>query len=382
MKNQKKLKFFQTKQVAQEVYYSLYFHIPFCSKKCPYCHFYVLPDKIEFKNLLLKSLRLEWEREKEKLSKTEVTSIYFGGGTPSLFGPDPLREILSWIHIPKTCEITLEVNPEEATPSLMHAFSSIGINRISIGVQSLHNPTLKMLGRKHSAQKAIDAIFMAAQSGIPNITIDLMYEIPGQTLESWEYTLSQLRALPIAHVSLYNLTFEPQTLFFKKKKELTPLLPPPETSLAMLQIATSHFTQLNLSRYEISAFAKSGFESRHNTGYWTGRPFLGFGPSSFSYWEGRRYRNICDLKKYATALENDLSPTDFEELLSYPANLHELLAIALRLTKGIDIGDFPVNPSLYEKLTAKGWLSIEGSHARLTELGLLFYDSVASEIVL
>jgi len=359
----------------------IYFHIPFCTRKCPYCHFYVTADKADSKELLLRALRLEWEREHSKLDGKKIVSVYFGGGTPSLFGPEALGEILKWIE-PSNCEITLEVNPEEITLPLMQAFAAIGINRVSIGVQSLHDPTLQMLGRKHSAQKAIDAILQTSQAGISNITIDLMYEIPGQTLESWQHTLSQLKNLPITHLSLYNLTFEPETVFFKKKEKLAPLLPPPEINLAMLEAAVSHLEQIGLKRYEISAFAKPGFASCHNTGYWTGRPFLGFGPSAFSYWEGKRYRNISDLKKYASALEAHRSPVDFEEALPYPASLHELLAIRLRLLEGVDTRDFPVDPALYHRLASKGWLSLESPRARLTALGLLFYDSVATEIVL
>lgn len=360
---------------------SIYFHIPFCTRKCPYCHFYVTANKTESKELLLHALRLEWELERSKLDGKKIVSIYFGGGTPSLFGPEALYKILKWID-PSDCEITLEANPEEITLPLMQAFAAIGINRVSIGVQSLHDPTLQTLGRKHSAQKAIDAILHTAAAGISNITIDLMYEIPGQTLESWQHTLTQLNSLPLTHLSLYNLTFEPETVFFKKKEKLSPLLPPPETNLAMLETAISHLEQIGLKRYEISAFAKPGLESRHNTGYWTGRPFLGFGPSAFSYWEGKRYRNISDLKKYASALEAHHSPVDFEETLSYPASLHELLAIRLRLLSGVDTRDFPIDPALYRHLVSKGWLSLEGTGARLTDLGLLFYDSVATEIVL
>jgi oxygen-independent coproporphyrinogen-3 oxidase len=360
---------------------SLYFHVPFCTRKCPYCHFYVVPDKADLKDLLLESLRLEWEREKEKLQGKTIASVYFGGGTPSLFGPKALAEILSWLGNP-SCEITLEANPEQITLPLMQQFAAAGINRVSIGIQSLHDPTLQKLGRTHDAQKGIQAIHDTAQASISNITIDLMYEVPGQTIDSWNQTLGQLATLPITHLSLYNLTFEPQTVFFKKKEALKPLLPPPEASLEMLETAVFSLQQLGLKRYEISAFAQPGFESCHNLGYWTGRPFLGLGPSAFSFWEGKRYRNISDLKKYATALQSGLSPVDFEETLPYPANLHELCAVRLRLLEGVDTREYPIAPALFQQLQERGWLSLEGPRARLTAQGLLFYDSVASEIIL
>ena len=358
---------------------SLYFHIPFCRRKCPYCHFYVVPQTKPFQESLLQALKLEWKLYQTLIVGKKIVSVYFGGGTPFLFGPDAIEEVLSWIN-PSKAEITLEANPEDVTFETMKPFQKIGINRVSLGVQSLDNPTLKMLGRHHTAQQAQEAVIATAKTGIDNITIDLMYEIPTQKLAGWITTLHEALALPIRHLSLYNLTFELQTLFFKKKSSLLPLLPSAEESLIMLESAVE-ILESRLKRYEISAFAEPGFESRHNTGYWEGRPFLGFGPSAFSDWEGRRYRNICDLKKYSKALNTVHSPIDFEEKLSPLASLHERLAVRLRLLKGVQIQDYPVNPHLYKKLQDKGWIEIKGTTARLTKQGLLFHDSVAEEIV-
>jgi oxygen-independent coproporphyrinogen-3 oxidase len=209
-----------------------------------------------------------------------------------------------------------------------------------------------------------------------------MYEIPGQTFESWSYTLNQLSTLPITHLSLYNLTIEPHTLYYKKRKTLIPLLPPAEVSLNMLQVAVDFLEGIGLKRYEISAFSHPGLESRHNLGYWTARPFIGIGPSAFSYYDKKRLRNICHLKNYAQALQEGKSPIDFEEALSDAHSLHELLAVRLRLLSGVDMRDFPVPKSLYQSLQDKGWLTIEKDRACLTDQGLLFYDSVATEIIL
>ena len=354
---------------------SYYWHIPFCTKRCPYCHFYVAPDQAPLHALLLQGLRMEWDRSNHFES---IASIYFGGGTPSLLGPKAIGEILSWIKPAPGTEITLEANPQEITPQLIRSFAQVGINRLSIGVQSLDNTLLKTLGRLHSAEKALAAIDAAA-SYIPNISIDLMYDIPGQTLSSWQATLQALGDLPITHLSLYNLTFEPKTLYFRQQKKLLPLLPSPETSLSMLETAVSHLEKIGLARYEISAFARPGFRSHHNIGYWTARPFLGFGPAAFSYRGGKRWRNIENLKKYHALLSSGDSPIDFEEQLSPEAHLHELLAVRLRLLEGVDMRDFPT--SLYTKLQERGWIYIEGNRARLTEKGLNFYDSVAEEIV-
>lgn len=358
---------------------SLYFHIPFCTKKCPYCHFYVVPDKQEFKDKLLKGLRLEWQRW--NLSGKKVVSVYFGGGTPFLFGAGAIEEIVSWTKC--SGEITLEANPENVTFEAMRAYRDAGINRVSIGVQSLDDGSLEILGRTHHAKKALSAIEDTYKSGIKNISIDLMYDLPHQSLESWQRTLDQIEALPIKHLSLYNLTIEPHTAFHKQKKHLS--LPSSELSLAMLETGVSHFKNIGLKRYEISAFAKEGYHSIHNTGYWEGRPFLGFGPSAFSYWEGKRFRNICNLNKYYEFLDEGKSPVDFEEELPYPKNFTELFAVELRMLKGVDLHKFAHMPEDFfktlESLKQKKLITIHDSKVCLTSHGLLFYDSVASEIL-
>lgn len=376
---------------------SLYFHIPFCSKKCPYCHFFVLPDKDSFKEQFLASIALEWKLRLPQLRGKKIVSIYFGGGTPSRLSPEQLQTLLSLVlssglEIDPHCEITLELNPEDAAPSLLSAYAAMGINRLSLGIQSLNDAQLAVLDRQHSAQKGIEAVLMAERAGISNISIDLMYDIPHQDFSGWQSTLDQLTRLPITHLSLYNLTFEPHTVFFKRKQELTPHLPTDEESLQLLHKAIDAIESIGLQRYEISAFARPGKHSRHNTGYWTGRPFLGFGPSAFSYWEGERFRNIAHLNRYSESLAKGGSPVDFQEKLPYPANLAELLAIRLRLKEGVEIPHFERSHgtlpsqliSRLNTLQLKGWLSsnTEGaSFYALTQEGMLFYDSVATELI-
>jgi oxygen-independent coproporphyrinogen-3 oxidase len=361
---------------------SLYFHIPFCRRKCPYCHFYVTLQDKRLHKTLLDALRLEWDLQRNKIQDKKVVSVYFGGGTPFLIGPEAIKEILHWIHPPVEAEITLEANPEDVTLEAMQAFAKAGINRVSLGIQSLSDDLLKVLGRHHSAGQAKEAVLATRQAGISNITIDLMYEIPTQTLASWRNTLDQVQSLPITHLSLYNLTIEPQTVFYKRRSDLIPLLPSSEDSLTMLNLAVEQLNRMGLKRYEISAFAREGHIARHNIGYWLGRPFLGFGPSAFSYFEGKRLRNFCDLKKYAAHLETRRSPVDFEEQLSPLASLHERLAVKLRMLEGVDKGEFPVDEALYQKLKNQGWIEIKGPRIQLSDQGLLFYDSVAEEIVL
>ncbi|HSX11543.1 MAG TPA: radical SAM family heme chaperone HemW [Chlamydiales bacterium] len=357
---------------------SLYFHIPFCTKKCPYCHFYVIPNRLPYHKILSESLALEWERQLPLLSGKTVTSIYFGGGTPTLFsGIGPL---LATIPRAPDCEITIEANPEEISLPLLSNLKSLGINRLSLGVQSLDDRSLQTLERIHTAEKARQAIFDAQKAGFDNVSIDLMYDLPDQTEESWRYTLDQLRDLPIHHLSLYNLTIEPHTAFHKRRVQT----PVGELSLRLLTTALEKLEAINLQRYEISAFAHPGHESRHNLGYWTARPFLGFGPSAFSYWEGERIRNIANLNRYARELQEGKSPVDFREKLPYPANVKELLAVRIRLREGVDLAQFALPPETQvaiEKLKEQGLVDQEHNRLKLTERGMLFYDTVATEII-
>ena len=285
---------------------------------------------------------------------TDCPSIYFGGGTPSLLGSDNIQEILSWL--PPAAEITLEANPES-----MGHFP--GINRLSIGIQSFNDDHLKKLGRTHSAAQAIKAI---KSSTIENMSIDLMYDLPNQTLDDWERSLDQALALPIKHISLYNLTIEPHTAFYKWRHKLKQ--PSAENSLKMLEMAIE---KLPLERYELSAFAQSGFESKHNIGYWTGRPFIGLGPSAYSYWDGARFRNPPHFHKW----RQDVTAKDAYEKLSPDASKRELLAIGLRLIKGVES---EIN---VDNLIEIGLIERKGKHVCLTRRGQLLHDSVAEEIV-
>lgn len=337
-----------------------------------------MPNKAAFKKTLLEGLRLEWERQLPLIEGKEVVSVYFGGGTPALF-PEGIGEILRWIAPQDGCEITVEANPEESSAELFRELRGYGVNRLSIGVQSLDDRSLQTLERVHDARRAREAI--RAAEVFDNVSIDLMYDLPGQTEESWRYSLDQLDDLPIHHLSLYNLTIEPHTAFFKRgvKAESG------EKSIRFYQAALQKLGEMGFERYEISAFARTkAHRSRHNLGYWTGRPFLGLGPSAFSYWEGERFRNIANLNRYTGLLKSGQSPVDFREKLEYPADLKELLAVRLRLKDGVDLGAFEPLPgetrAAIEKLKAIGLLA-EKETLQLTDRGQLVYDAVASEII-
>ena len=367
---------------------SLYYHIPFCTRKCDYCHFYVLPNKESLKDELFEGFQLEWERWTSTISQYSIPSVYFGGGTPALFGPERIAALIKTIHVAgkldPQAEITLEANPENITYELMDAYRKAGINRVSIGVQSLSDELLKVLTRTHGAQKALDAVQACHAAGIKNISIDLMYDIPHQTSDQWNETLEKTVALPITHLSLYNLTFERHTVYFKKQQWLKKAVPNEELSLQMYKNAVDKFEQSGLHRYEISAFARAGNYSRHNVGYWTGRQFLGFGPSAFSYYDGKRFRNVSNQSKYIKALKENLSPIDFEEELDPAAKARELFVIRMRLKEGCDLNQFALDPETLKtvnRLISEGYLEQQTQQVKLTDKGILFYDTVASELV-
>lgn len=365
---------------------SLYFHVPFCKKKCPYCHFYSIYHKDDLEKLYLDAIKKHVYIYQPFIKKNNIISLYFGGGTPSLLSIKSIEEILTLFDLKKETEITIEVNPEDISIEKIKAYKNLNINRASIGVQSFDDTLLKVLERRHSSNKSKEVINTFYEAGIENISIDLMYDIMNQTPASWKKTIKELEPLPITHISLYNLTFEENTPFFKNKEKLLKLLPKDSESLELLEYGVSEFERLNFKRYEISAFAKMGYTSIHNSGYWTGREFLGFGPSAFSYLNGKRFQNICNLKDYISSLINNTSPVSFEEELKYPQNINELLAINLRLIEGFDINEFEnkfdkIPSQTLEILKNSQFVKFEKNRFKLNEKGLLFYDRLASEII-
>lgn len=313
------------------------------------------------------ALQKEWE----SCRLSDLCSVYFGGGTPSLLESSYIDELLQTFSPPASAEITLEANPELLDFAKLRALRKAGVNRLSIGIQSFDDTQLAMLTRTHKAAKAQECLTMAVNAGFENISIDLMFDLPDQSYETWQKSLDVAASLPITHLSLYNLTIEPGTAFARLKKELPPDDP------AYIHMAVETLEKRGFKRYEISAFAREGFQAVHNTGYWTGRPFIGLGPSAFSYKEGRRFQNICNYKSYMTRVSQGLSPVDFEEKLPPERAARELFAIHLRLLEGapcplaIDIS----------ALIASGLVEKTGEKVRLTPLGLLHYDSVAAEII-
>lgn len=371
---------------------SLYFHIPFCTHKCHYCHFYVVPDKEIYKDQLLEDFKHEWNLRLDEIKNRKIVSVYFGGGTPYLFGPERIKEVLRFIkeqNLISDAEITLEANPEDVQAKVMQDYVKAGVNRVSLGVQSLSAEHLVTLSRLHSADKAIESILTVRDAGITNISIDLMYDLPNQTFEDWKRTLDLALTLPISHISLYNLTIEPHTVFYKYREKIRPNLPTDEESTAMYRIANDKLSAAGFSHYEISAYAKNGMIARHNVGYWIGREFLGFGPSAFSYMNRQRFSNIANLHRYSKLVRSGQLPLDYQENLDENERRRELLAVNLRVLSGVNLQVFQELNGPLEKETEKvlrnlqeqEFLISQDSVLSLTEHGILFYDTIASEII-
>lgn len=372
---------------------SLYIHVPFCHKKCPYCHFYVVSAVKHSHDQYTQSIIKEWLLVEPLFKDRRIVSIYFGGGTPSVLDPyyyAQILEVISRSHPEiKDAEITLEGNPDRLNKERLLGYRKAGINRLSIGVQSLDDSQLQILGRTHSSSKVYSVLEDANTCGFDNVSCDLMYDLPDQTLSVWRSSIVSLVSQPITHISLYNLTFEQQTPFGRKQDALKKRCPSEDISEQMLQIAVSLFEERGFERYEISAFARNGAYSKHNLGYWWGREFMGLGPSAFSYWGQARFSNVSNIKQWHQQLSENKRPEGFYEKLEPIAACREMLSIALRTMWGVSrstLEGYLVNDSKLlsdiNGLIESNLLEWNKNHLLLTQKGQLFYDTVALEIIL
>ncbi|MBD5474202.1 MAG: oxygen-independent coproporphyrinogen III oxidase [Lachnospiraceae bacterium] len=312
---------------------SIYVHIPFCVQKCLYCDFLSAPASKEVRRHYVDRLIREIKGESESYVNYKVKTIFLGGGTPSLLEPAQIAGIMNSIHenysLEKDCEITIEVNPGTCSKERADAWRNAGINRVSIGLQSLEDMELKALGRIHSADEFYETYEEVVKTGFNNINIDLMTAIPGQTMESCCKTLRAVTTLNPApvHISAYSLIIEEETPFF----ENTPVLPDEDTEREMYKITNDILFKSGYQRYEISNYAKPGFECRHNEVYWQRGNYAGFGIGAASLVENVRFTNGRDLKRY---LENGPVKENRQEL-SQEEQMEEFMFLGLRMMQGV-----------------------------------------------
>lgn len=368
----------------------IYIHIPFCRRKCIYCAFYSVA-LLSRKQDYLDALRYEIEQTLNYLPSRNINTVYLGGGTPTLLSINEIEGILTKIRRHYTLkpdgEFTIEANPEQLHKTYLKDLLSLGINRISIGVQSFNDETLRFLGRKHNAEEAEAAVHLAAAAGFDNISIDMIYGISQRQTGEWEADLQKACSLPIQHLSCYALTKEENTMLWRKIHRHE--LPDMDEDLA-----NQEFHQLlqccrenGFEQYEISNFARNGKVSRHNSAYWTGEPYLGLGPSAHSFDRKSRKWNVSDLSQYI----DDIATGHFSgdsETLSLDDQYNECVMLGLRTAKGINLAQITELYGEKYRLQAETQLrQVNPEHYRrkedciiLTDEGEFFADGIAEAL--
>ncbi|MEO5681187.1 MAG: radical SAM family heme chaperone HemW [Chitinophagaceae bacterium] len=369
----------------------IYVHIPYCKKACHYCNFH-FSVSLSTVNDFIPALLKEIDLQKNYLQQEEISSLYFGGGTPSLLEKEDLQQIVSQLAACFTfspqAEITLEANPDDITAERLASWSAIGINRLSIGIQSFFEDDLLWMNRAHNAIQARNCIVLAQEAGFYNLSIDLIYGTPGLTDEKWQENVAIALGLGIPHLSCYALTVEPGTALQKmialQKKEDVDA----EKQARHFLLLMEWLQQAGYEHYEISNFAKPGYHSRHNSSYWGGQKYLGLGPSAHSFdGTGRRW-NVANNALYIQSLAKDNLPFE-EEKLTETQRLNEYIMTSLRTKEGLDLQHAQKNfgekasrqiQQNSQKYITGEKLLLNGSLLQLTREGKLFADGIAADL--
>ncbi len=369
----------------------IYIHIPFCKQACYYCDFH-FSTSLNNKDKFLNSLKKEIELQKNYLGTKKISTVYFGGGTPSLLNEKELMEIIetltNYFDIDKNAEITLEANPDDLTKEKIEQLKATPINRFSIGIQSFFDDDLKLMNRAHNSVEAMNAVKFAQEKGFENITIDLIYGIPTLTNEKWKHNLQTAFDLNVKHISAYCLTVEPKTALAKFVQTGKIKNVDEQQSAEQFEILLSEMKHNNFIQYEISNFCKENFYSKHNSNYWLKEHYLGLGPSAHSYNGQSRQWNISNNALYIQSLEkNELN---FEkENLVHTQNYNEYILTSLRTMWGTDLDyieqKFGNTVSLYflkhvEKYILSKRVFREKNKLFLTDTGKLIADKIASDL--
>ena len=389
-------------------YFSLYIHIPYCKKKCPYCDFNVyalrkVPED-EYVEALLGELSFRAKQDEWKNRK--VATIFFGGGTPSLFSAKSFDKVLKKVEdlfgITKDAEISLEANPTELSKEKLADFKEVGINRLSIGVQSFDNKILKLLGRDHDSKQIFKVFQSAKNIGFDSLSLDIIYGNPNQTLEQVDFDLDCIEKLMPNHFSAYSLTIEKGTSFYNSEQRGLLSLPEDELVLRMMDLIQERAEKIGFKRYEISNYCREGKFSRHNWNYWSGVDYLGIGAGSHSYYRNNninelknyyaiRFANLADHKSYLERVlgksesDNFVDPTSWQEQVNFESACFEYFFTGLRKIEGVSIKLFEETYKVdfmekYNDLVCKledhGYVEKIDDMLRLTKEGIYIADSV------
>ncbi|HPD59719.1 MAG TPA: radical SAM family heme chaperone HemW [Paludibacteraceae bacterium] len=370
----------------------IYIHIPFCIQRCSYCNFFSVVS-INLVNEVINAIIKELSIRKDYLKNEPVQTIYFGGGTPSLLTIQQIEKLLNTVYtnfpVEQNAEITFEANPDDLTKNYLFDLKKVGINRLSIGIQSFDDDKLKILNRRHNATQAHEAVREAQKAGFSNISIDLIYGLPFQSLDEWETDLDKAFSLSIQHLSAYGLTFEEKTLLSKQKEKKIIEPADEELMIKMYELLLEESSKKGFDAYEISNFSLPGFYSRHNSSYWNQTAYLGVGPSAHSYNGISRQWNVAAIQKYTEGILKNSSFYE-QEILSLEDRYNEYVLLGLRTKNGINIDALEQNFGTELKdfclENIKTFIDNEkayrcGSFLRLNTKGKLISDTIIAQLM-
>lgn len=373
----------------------LYIHIPFCKSRCIYCGFYSTTH-IELRQKYIDSICKEMTLRSEddfdvysSLHLSSLSTIYLGGGTPSQLSIAQLEQLFTYIYnvynVNEDAEITMECNPDDITEEYAQAISRLPINRISMGIQTFDNERLVFLKRRHNAEQTVKAVERLRNVGINNISIDLMYGFPNETLKEWESDIDKAMGLGVEHISAYSLMVEDDTPLSNMVKSGEIKEADEEISLAMYNLLINKLDEQGYEHYEISNFAKQGFQSRHNSNYWHDIPYIGLGTAAHSYYITKRQWNVSNIMKYIESIERGIIPMEYE-IIDQDTRYNDSITTALRTAIGLNLSDLSKKHKEYclqcaEPHLRTGMLEIKENHLRITKKGIFISDSIMSDLI-
>ena len=372
----------------------LYIHVPFCKSRCIYCDFYSTTCGADQRREYVEALMHEMQCRHDYLGATTLSSAYIGGGTPSTLSADELGRIFGAINrhwaLASDSEVTLEANPDDITADYARALAALPVNRVSMGVQTFNDESLRFLHRRHSAAQVYEAIDRLLAAGIDNLSIDLIYGLPGQTLEQWQQDLDKALALPVSHLSAYALIYEEGTALYRLREQGKAAEASDELSLQMFETLMDKAAEAGFRHYEISNFALPHCEARHNSGYWSGMHYLGLGPAAHSYNGTGRQWNTPDLSAYLKA-DGDTATAGLitTEALTPRIRQEETLLTRLRTARGLDLAAFrrDFGQQALDALLARalpyinnGTLVLKGETLTLSRKGIFISDGIISSL--
>ena len=368
----------------------IYIHIPFCKQKCTYCDFHFSTTFEEYRQKMIESIANEFVERKDYLENKGINTIYFGGGTPSLLDQNELQIIINAIYqnfdVDEGIEISLEANPDDITDEKLEDWTAVGINRLSIGLQSFKTEDLEWMNRAHTVDEALACVRKAQEAGISNLTVDLIYGLPNLSLDEWKSHIQQVLDFGVPHISAYCLTVEENTALNNLVNKGKMTVADDDQQSDQFKLLVSLLEENGFDQYEISNFSKAGFESKHNSNYWKGEWYLGVGPSAHSFNGLSRAWNVANNRKYLAAIDKGESHLE-TEILSSENQFNEYLLTGLRTAYGVDLQKLKKIAPLNNLFTVncatfinEGWMVSTNNVLILTKEGRLKADYIASEL--